>query len=218
MSQEVNEIGAWLYTYNVSNGNLELVEKLPMAPENETKFEDHYLDSSKFIADYKAGELKFYESPQTTPDEIFKKIEAKKKETNVELLLKSDLMNGQPQPDLNAPAPSEPNMPVNPTIPTPTPEPAASAAPKLPGDYVRMKKDGNIDMIHVTEFEKAVADGWVPTKKEYRDYPIVLDPATNKIKFTCYEPETEKYANEGMVIIRFAQPTAPAADAPATEA
>lgn len=184
-----NELGVSLYTYTVATGVLELTEALTNSPAGEVKFEDHYVDPSKFIAEYKSGTLNFYELPTTTPDQILKKIELMKAETNVELLLRSSILTGQP--DIKSP--SEASGPKSDLVDT----------TKLPGDYVRMKKGEVIDLIHITKFEAAVADGWVPTKKEYRDYPIILDPTTNKIKFTCFEAETIKYAAEGLVVIRF---------------
>lgn len=70
---------------------------------------------------------------------------------------------------------------------------------------IKMRKDRDLVDARFEEFNRLVKEGYVPVKREYKNYPLVIDSVskTYNVLFTCMEEETKNYEKLGFTIFRF---------------
>lgn len=172
-----NEVLRTFYHLRVSDMHIYATET--RLAEGEDDFDVKYESDAKFINDWKEGELHFSELATIPVEDVFRKVTDRKVSTNVEALLKSNIFSTE----LNEVGDEEVSLEVK------------------SGDYIQMKLDGQIRKIHVTDYEHYRGLGWVATKRDYKNYPIVVDPTSYKIQFTIYPEEIQKYLNQNYMVL-----------------
>lgn len=182
---EILTKSCYVKVYKVASKSLETVDSQYL-PETEIGYLVSYEDKDKFKNDYMNGEIKFTSLPTVSDDTLMNLIQEDIKNTGVEVLLQSSILTGANPEDTQAPAPIEKVI-----------------AKKInKSTAIRMKSpSGDIDWFAPSEFNKAVENGWVPTRREFIQYPIMC--SDDKVEFTINVAEIKDYVAQGKTILIF---------------
>lgn len=181
----MQELSCYVYEYLAQTKELKVINSI-VKLENEIGYEVTYGDKDKFKNDYLNGRLEFCALPNQEAD-ILSKIQADVTSTGVEALQQSALLNDEkPAEDLQAPEPID-----------------QVVAKKINKSSAIRMKDANkvVDWFLPSQFAEKVAEGWVPTKGENINYPILTKD--DKVLYTINVSELGQLFEGGSKILIF---------------
>lgn len=176
-----NKFSVYSYEYNVANATLEVVNSV-MAEQSVIGYGVAYADKDKFKNDFISNKkLVFLESPAVAQEEIMNMINKDIQETGVLVLMQS-LINAQ-------------------NFEEPKADPVVAKKVNK-STACRMKNAAKeIDWFSPSQMAEAAEKGFVPTRGEHKQYPILVQD--DKIKWTIEVDEITSSIDAGMEVIVF---------------